>query len=55
MHTGNIRQGPRFIQRCGFEWLFRLCIEPRRLWRRYLMNNVGFLSLIIGRRPTRVR
>jgi N-acetylglucosaminyldiphosphoundecaprenol N-acetyl-beta-D-mannosaminyltransferase len=54
MHTGNIRQAPRLIQRSGFEWLFRLCIEPRRLWRRYLMNNVGFVSLIIRRRPTRV-
>jgi N-acetylglucosaminyldiphosphoundecaprenol N-acetyl-beta-D-mannosaminyltransferase len=54
MHTGNIRQAPRFIQRCGFEWLFRLCIEPRRLWRRYLVNNVSFLSSIIRRHPTRV-
>jgi N-acetylglucosaminyldiphosphoundecaprenol N-acetyl-beta-D-mannosaminyltransferase len=55
MHTGNIRQAPRFLQRCGLEWLFRLCIEPRRLWRRYLINNVGFLSLIVRRHPTRVR
>jgi N-acetylglucosaminyldiphosphoundecaprenol N-acetyl-beta-D-mannosaminyltransferase len=36
IHTGHLRQAPRFIQRMGLEWLFRLAIEPRRLWRRYL-------------------
>lgn len=34
-YTGNITQAPKFIQRSGFEWLFRLVIEPRRLWKRY--------------------
>ncbi len=29
-------QAPRWIQRSGFEWLYRLVTEPRRLWRRYL-------------------
>jgi N-acetylglucosaminyldiphosphoundecaprenol N-acetyl-beta-D-mannosaminyltransferase len=42
-HTGRVRQAPRWVQRCGLEWLFRLCIEPRRLWRRYLRNNPLFL------------
>ena len=32
-HAGVKRQAPRFIQRSGFEWLFRLACEPRRLWR----------------------
>lgn len=35
-HAGTIKQAPRWIQRSGFEWLFRLIVEPRRLWRRYL-------------------
>lgn len=35
-HTGNVKQAPRFIQRSGMEWLFRLCVEPRRLWKRYV-------------------
>lgn len=35
-HSGTIKQAPRGIQRSGFEWLFRLIVEPRRLWRRYL-------------------
>ncbi len=42
-HTGRVRQAPRWIQRSGFEWLFRLCSEPRRLARRYLVNNPRFL------------
>jgi N-acetylglucosaminyldiphosphoundecaprenol N-acetyl-beta-D-mannosaminyltransferase len=42
-HAGAKRQAPRWIQRSGFEWFFRLCMEPRRLWRRYLRNNPEFL------------
>jgi len=34
--AGVKKQAPRWIQRSGFEWLFRLITEPRRLWRRYL-------------------
>jgi len=45
-YTGRVRQAPRWIQRSGLEWLFRLCCEPRRLWRRYLKNNPLFLLKI---------
>jgi N-acetylglucosaminyldiphosphoundecaprenol N-acetyl-beta-D-mannosaminyltransferase len=41
-HAGLKRQAPRWIQRSGLEWLFRLLTEPRRLWRRYLRNNPEF-------------
>jgi N-acetylglucosaminyldiphosphoundecaprenol N-acetyl-beta-D-mannosaminyltransferase len=41
-HAGRVRQAPRWMQRSGLEWLFRLCCEPRRLWRRYLKNNPLF-------------
>jgi N-acetylglucosaminyldiphosphoundecaprenol N-acetyl-beta-D-mannosaminyltransferase len=34
-HTDKIRRAPRFIRKIGMEWFFRLCIEPRRLWKRY--------------------
>jgi N-acetylglucosaminyldiphosphoundecaprenol N-acetyl-beta-D-mannosaminyltransferase len=34
-HTDRVRQAPRRIQRLGLEWFFRLCMEPRRLFRRY--------------------
>ena len=35
-HTGNLKQAPRWIQTAGMEWFFRLLIEPKRLWRRYI-------------------
>ena len=31
------------MQRSGLEWFFRLCTEPRRLWKRYLKNNPLFV------------
>lgn len=42
-HAGRVRQAPRWMQRSGLEWLFRLFCEPRRLWKRYLKNNPLFL------------
>jgi N-acetylglucosaminyldiphosphoundecaprenol N-acetyl-beta-D-mannosaminyltransferase len=42
-HSGLKRQAPRWMQRSGLEWLFRLLAEPRRLWRRYLRNNPLFV------------
>ncbi|MFM7103479.1 MAG: WecB/TagA/CpsF family glycosyltransferase [Verrucomicrobiota bacterium] len=47
-HAGRVDQAPRWIQRSGFEWLYRLAQEPRRLWRRYLRNNPLFLWKIAG-------
>ena len=34
--SGNKNQAPKWVQRSGFEWLYRLIDEPRRLWRRYI-------------------
>jgi len=42
-HAGKISQAPRWMQRSGLEWFYRLCCEPRRLWKRYLRNNPLFL------------
>ena len=47
-HAGRKRQAPRWMQKSGLEWLFRLLQEPRRLGPRYLVNNPRFL-LAIGR------
>jgi N-acetylglucosaminyldiphosphoundecaprenol N-acetyl-beta-D-mannosaminyltransferase len=41
--TGRVRQAPRPMQRVGLEWLFRLSQEPKRLARRYLINNPLFV------------
>lgn len=46
-HSGRKRQAPRWMQRSGLEWLFRLALEPRRLWRRYLVNNIVFAACIM--------
>lgn len=35
-HIGGVTQAPGFMQRNGLEWLFRLCVEPKRLWKRYI-------------------
>ncbi|MBI4598375.1 MAG: exopolysaccharide biosynthesis polyprenyl glycosylphosphotransferase [Candidatus Omnitrophica bacterium] len=40
---GKTPLAPRWIGRLGFEWLFRLLVEPRRLWRRYLFGNAFFI------------
>jgi len=45
--AGTKKQAPVFIQKSGFEWLFRLCSEPKRLWRRYLINNSIFIILLL--------
>ena len=49
-HSGRVRQAPRWIQRSGFEWLFRLCTEPRRLGSRYLKTNPLFVLRVLAQR-----
>ena len=49
-HSGRLRQAPRWMQRSGLEWLFRLCMEPRRLGTRYLHNNPRFVALALLQR-----
>ncbi len=40
-------QAPRWMQRCGLEWFFRLWCEPKRLWKRYLIGNSLFIFYVI--------
>ena len=47
-HAGGLRQAPPWMRQTGLEWFFRLCVEPRRLWRRYLLNNSKFVCLMLG-------
>lgn len=42
LNSGRLRQAPAWMQENGLEWLFRLVMEPRRLWRRYLINGPKF-------------
>lgn len=46
IHAGLLRQAPRWLRSIGLEWLFRLCMEPRRLWKRYLVNNTAFMLAV---------
>ena len=42
-HAGKVKQAPPVLQKVGLEWLFRLLMEPRRLWRRYVFGNSFFI------------
>jgi N-acetylglucosaminyldiphosphoundecaprenol N-acetyl-beta-D-mannosaminyltransferase len=44
-HAGTLKQAPLWMQNAGLEWLFRLSVEPGRLWRRYLFTNTTFIYL----------
>jgi N-acetylglucosaminyldiphosphoundecaprenol N-acetyl-beta-D-mannosaminyltransferase len=48
--AGLRRRAPRWMQRMALEWLFRLMLEPRRLWRRYLLGNPRFLGIVLRQR-----
>lgn len=45
--AGLIRRAPRWVQRAGLEWLYRLLQEPGRMWRRYLVGNLRFAGLVV--------
>jgi len=44
--AGFVRRAPRWVQNAGMEWFWRLSQEPRRLWKRYLVNNSLFVWLL---------
>jgi N-acetylglucosaminyldiphosphoundecaprenol N-acetyl-beta-D-mannosaminyltransferase len=45
--SGNLDEAPDWMKRSGLQWLYRLIKEPRRLWRRYLLNNPKFAWLTL--------
>lgn len=45
--AGTKRRAPRMLRALGLEWAFRLWLEPRRLWRRYLVGNCQFLAGVV--------
>lgn len=45
-HAGLLPQAPKYLQDRGFEWLYRLVREPRRLWKRYVLLNPLFVTLL---------
>ena len=46
--AGTLKEPPERLRRLGLEWFWRLCLEPRRLWRRYVFLNPAYLVLLAG-------
>ncbi len=44
--AGLVRRSPRWMQRMGLEWFYRMMQEPGRLWRRYLFGNLHFIRRV---------
>jgi N-acetylglucosaminyldiphosphoundecaprenol N-acetyl-beta-D-mannosaminyltransferase len=51
--AGMVKRAPLFMQRSGFEWLWRFIQEPARLWKRYLLDDPRFFWLILRQRLSR--
>ncbi len=54
-YVGDVRRAPAWVSRLGIEWLYRLIQEPRRLWRRYLVEDVAALPVLAGMVLDRLR
>jgi N-acetylglucosaminyldiphosphoundecaprenol N-acetyl-beta-D-mannosaminyltransferase len=49
-HTGRIMDAPAWMKECGLQWAHRLIQEPRRLWKRYAINNPKFVCKVVGQK-----
>lgn len=47
-HAGRVRQAPGWMQKRGLEWLYRFAVEPRRLWKRYVVYNTLFVAYLLA-------
>lgn len=48
--SGLMPRAPAWMRRIGIEWVFRLAMEPGRMWRRYILGNVEFVAHVVRRR-----
>lgn len=46
-YSGNISRAPKLLRKMGMEWIWRLLMEPRRMWRRYILGNFIFLFEVV--------
>lgn len=51
--SGRIARSPQWMSRVGFEWLWRLLQEPRRLWKRYLVEDMPFFYYVLKQKISR--
>lgn len=45
--SGVVKRAPKWMQRYGLEWFYRFIQEPKRMWKRYLIGNLKFISLVL--------
>ncbi|NJR19879.1 MAG: WecB/TagA/CpsF family glycosyltransferase [Calothrix sp. CSU_2_0] len=45
--AGKLQRSPQWVSQIGMEWLFRLLCEPRRLWKRYLVEDIPFFFMVL--------
>ncbi|MCL6266675.1 WecB/TagA/CpsF family glycosyltransferase [Flagellimonas myxillae] len=48
--AGKVKRAPKWMQKTGLEWFYRLIQEPKRMWKRYLVGNTKFIVLVIRER-----
>jgi N-acetylglucosaminyldiphosphoundecaprenol N-acetyl-beta-D-mannosaminyltransferase len=46
--AGNVARAPSWMSSCGLEWFYRLYKEPKRMWRRYLINDPAFFLMLLA-------
>ena len=46
-YAGTVRRAPKWMQKSGLEWLHRLCSNPKKMWRRYIIGNARFIHLVL--------
>lgn len=46
-HAGTVRRAPEWVQNIGMEWFYRICQDPKRLWKRYMTTNLKFIWLVL--------
>ncbi|GAA4233939.1 exopolysaccharide biosynthesis glycosyltransferase VpsK [Postechiella marina] len=45
--AGKVKRAPVWMQNYGLEWFYRFAQEPKRMWKRYLVGNSKFISLVL--------
>ncbi|MFY9311342.1 MAG: WecB/TagA/CpsF family glycosyltransferase [Bacteroidia bacterium] len=52
--SGNVKTAPWFISKIYMEWFYRLCLDPKRLWKRYLIGNFKYIYYVFKSRKERM-
>lgn len=50
-----VKRAPNWMQKAGLEWVFRLIVEPKRLWKRYILGNPKFICLVVRQKLNKIK